>query len=479
MSALDVPFAFTAVATSDFGQGIDLITGQSRAFAAAVPSSRNQHALNNATTSTQIVASQDDYSSLVDAVVQVQGSTLTGSFSAGASLLVQSQMSESSFSLVIGATVQTRIDAVFDPSVLTLTEAAAAVLQNQGPTAFQNQYGTHVIAGFIYGGEYFATINIAFQSVAEQEAFSASASASISEGLARGSVSAQISQALASSQSEYSLNSYVSQSGNIQHLNSADADSLISACSAFTTSIQAPGDGGRRMVALGYPWSAISQVRQILQAQGQLHALDISVAQEVADVLRKEMAALDYLSRTAATLSTNSALAPAIAMLASRYGSRISSAQQRIAGLQLSQVSAMDLSAATSLCQSPTLRQALAVLAQNKVPLQWSYALDGAFTGPILNGTGSFSAALSGDPQWIRGVPHGNNGQVATVGVVCNSSGSDGYVQAAFDWNNPLNTSERGRWFGDTIDLASTDFGAISTARWPSYNWNLMNVWLM
>lgn len=479
MSALDVPFAFTATATSDLGQGVDLISGQARAFGATIPTARNQHSLNNAITSTQIVASQTDYSSLVNAVVQVQGATLTGSFSAGASLLQQSQMSASSFSLVIGATVQTRIDTLIDPSVLVLSDEAAAVLRNQGPAAFQAQYGTHVIGGFIYGGEYFASININFRSIAEQEAFSATASASISDGLAHGSVSARLSQALSSSQSNYSLNSYVMQSGNIQHLDSADADSLISACGAFVTAIQASGDGGRRVVALGYPWSAVSQVRKILQDLGQLHALDIGVAQEVANLLRTEMAALDYLTHSLAALATNTTVPAVVNTLAARYGSRASNAQQRIASLQLAQASAMDINAATGLRQSPTLSQVVNILATGKIPLQWSYALDGAFTGPILDGSGNWSAQLSGDPQWIVAIPHGNTGQVATMGVLCNQTGSDGYVQAVFDWNNPLDNSDRGRWFGPSIDLGNSDMGTISTARWPKYNWNLVNVWLM
>lgn len=473
MTDLSVPFTFTATAMSDFGQGIDLLSGEARAYGAIIPSTRRTGTLNNAITRTQIVATQDDYSSLVSAVLDAQGSTLTGSFSAGFSLLEQSQMSQSSFSVVIGTTVQTKIDVIVDPSVITLTDAAANVLKTQGPAAFQAQYGTHFIGGFIQGGEYFGTINILFSSVSDQESFSAHASGSISEGLASGSVNTQVSQALSSFHSNYSLNSYVSQSGNIEKLDSADADSMISACGTFANDLKSDPSGGRRVIALGFPWSQIAQVRQILQSLGQLHALDIAVSEDVAMILRKESAALAYLARTASSLAANGSLPPIIATLARRYGTRIDAAQQRLAGLQLAQVAQMDANAANNLCQSPTISQALAILSRGKVPVAWTYALDGAFTIPILNGGGVYEASLTGDPQWIFAAPHGNNGQVATVGILCNTSGNDGFLQAAFDWNNPLNTSERGRWFGDTIDFANSDLGTVSTARWPLFNWNL------
>jgi hypothetical protein len=118
-NALAVPYSFTAVATSEFGQGIDVISGNQCAYGAVVPSTRNQNRLNTAVTHTRIIASEDDYSSSYQAVMSVEGSTLTASFSAGASLLEQSQMSAKSFSLVIGTTVQAAIDIIIDPANVT------------------------------------------------------------------------------------------------------------------------------------------------------------------------------------------------------------------------------------------------------------------------------------------------------------------------------------------------------------------------
>jgi hypothetical protein len=410
-NALAVPYSFTAVATSEFGQGIDVISGNQCAYGAVVPSTRNQNRLNTAVTHTRIIASEDDYSSSYQAVMSVEGSTLTASFSAGASLLEQSQMSAKSFSLVIGTTVQAAIDIIIDPANVTLTDTAAGVLKSQGPEAFQSQYGTHFIGGFINGGEYFATINILFNSAADQRNFSASASGSISEGLASGKASAQFSAALSSFHSSYSLQSLVSQSGDIEHLNSADPDSLITACDNFSSTLKSDTTGGRRMVALGFPWSAIPKVRDILGQINRVCALDIGVSQDVATILRAEVATLGYLAQTAASIAANNTFQPVIGSLAAHYRDRINAAKQQIMTLSLSQVSGMSTATASSYCNSPTFKTAVDALSSGQVPVRWTYALDGAFNVPILNGSGVQAAGFSGDPHWNLNAPQWRPGR--------------------------------------------------------------------
>jgi hypothetical protein len=57
--------------------------------------------------------------------------------------------------------------------------------------------------------------------------------------------------------------------------------------------------------------------------------------------------------------------------------------------------------------------------------------------------------------------------------------GDDGYLQAVFDWNNPFQQRENGRWYGPTIVLSTGNAGTTSTSRWPLYNWNLSNAGLL
>jgi hypothetical protein len=484
---LQYPFCFPAMLGGEAGNGVDLLTGDLMQVGATVPATALvTEPINRAISHTTIVHTSDQYTSLMNAVANVQGSTLTASFSAGVNWLRQTSMSESSFSLVIGATVQSKSMLVHDLSQIALTDAAKQCLSTQGPDAFLAAYGTHCIIGHIYGGDFIGAVNIRFSSASDQTNFSASMSGKISEGLSSGSVNASFSSALSSIHNSYELDATADQNGHVSTFNSGDPDAMITAGNAFASSVTGDPNGGRQIMALGCPWSYIPAVQAILAQRKQPNALDLNVSPDVATKLRNELTALEYLINTADAITASDASTGRYrSAVVAPAKSKAVAAQNAINSLSLAQISGLSSASAQGYVRSTAIATTINAVANGNVAVAWSYAVDGTFHIPILSQSGVSVTPLLTDELWVISPQKGDRSdrgwQTANLGFFLKQDGNSVYLQGIFNWSDPYGPGG-GHWTGPAIDLTQSDdpngSPRTSTGAWQAYPWNQITVWL-
>lgn len=147
------------------GNGFDLLTLMQ--IGATVPATALvTEPINRAISHTTIVHTSDQYTSLMNAIANVQGSTLTASFSAGVNWLRQTSMSGELRSGDRRPRAEQSM-LLHDLPQIALTDAAKQCLSTQGPDAFLAAYGTHCIIGHIYGGDFIGAVNIRFSAASD------------------------------------------------------------------------------------------------------------------------------------------------------------------------------------------------------------------------------------------------------------------------------------------------------------------------
>ncbi|HEX7831873.1 MAG TPA: hypothetical protein VF787_19610 [Thermoanaerobaculia bacterium] len=475
MAQLPSPFRFTVVDGAQLGWGIDLLTGQLK-LQTVSNITTVAATLNNATFIERMISTQSDYTSLIDTVTSVQGSTLTSSFSAGVSYMKSTSVSATTFSLIIGTTVQTTSEAFADASVLELSADAEAYLIAHGPAEFMAQYGTHFIGGFIEGGDFLGSLTIRTQSATTQQQVSASMHAALSDGFAGGSFNSSFQTAYTQYASESTLE-VMQQSSGGEITPGSDADAMVAEAKLLAHNLTNGTGTSRRMIALGYTWDTIPKVNTILATNFPGQSMQIQIDPQVQALLADELNALDYQEQTAISLLGGAFVIPHQRDLLNGALSRISTARAAIGNLTIAQFASMDIPAAEQYLVSSSIAAVLTPIAQGKVAVNWVGNLDGTFQSVPAPLSGTVLLSVHGDSftsgPYVHSRPEGDSpAQMASLMISLANTNGAVTLQAQFNWSDPYGPGS-GNWYGETINLADDPSStAASVAVWPQYSWN-------
>lgn len=482
MAQLHSPFSFSFGTGADVGWGIDIVTGDLRRFAVTGISPAGTR-LDSVTTHTRSVSTASDYTSLINSVTTVQGSTLVDSFSTGVAYLRQTSMGATTFSLVIGATVQAMEYSLANPSAITLSDEAAQYLAAEGPQKFMELYGTHFIGGYITGGDFLGSVNIRTSSATTQQQIAASMHVALSSGFSGGTFDSSFKTAYSQFASESSLDSTVESNGGPVSLPS-DPDAIAAESKSFVTDLTTVPNEGRRMVALGYTWDNIPAVPALLAQHGYApDSMSITMSSEVLSILRGELSALSYLEQTAQALQGVTLPLPHQAVLLNSAIDQIASAQSAIRALTLAELGAMTVPQAQIYVASPPLSAIITPITQQKVAVQWTASLDNGFVNVPTPLAGTALLKISGDTLNVGAFLHSREGgdsrQQAILSLVLSNDNGNVSLQSIFTWQDPYGPGG-GTFDGAAINLNDpTASTAPSQATWTKFNANWVKAQLL
>jgi hypothetical protein len=307
-----------------------------------------------------IFSSSSDFENRAVLLAQHQACGLGNRFSASVEFLSSISINELCLSLFVNSNVQTSIELLDLSHSTPQVDPNALNLLKQNPAGFVQQYGTHFIGGFIYGGYFTGSLNLRTQEASQRDQLAVNLKHTEDLWFANESSSAQFKADLENTQVQYELEAHATISGQPVTVNLADPDSLMNEVETFANQLNAQQGQGVPLVAICYSWDVLPGVLQVLNGidpklRGVFQA---PVNPFVALVLSQELARQAYLQNTVSVLLNSSTnLTEAQQSLLSQSNTDLINGMVKINSLQAEDLSLLNLQSVQQYQIAETIRQ--------------------------------------------------------------------------------------------------------------------------
>jgi hypothetical protein len=381
-----------------------------------------------------VVDTAQKYTSMLDVAATVSGSAWTEdgkvNLSSAVSYMRSHRFADSELSFVIARSVMTSYSAPTTEQLkaLTLPESVKQLAASD-PAAFLDQYGTHVILGFTYGGYFFGSLTIRAGSETDMSRVRGALSVEVNDfELATGKFTTDFASTVKSMNSWYSAEKDYCLMGASQ--GDAPLDTIDEMQSFLDTKFTAQLDNlgaGTQITALCYAWDELPDVHTIPGYTSGMLTLNIDEA--VVDLLREESRGLEYALTTAQDMqaTTSCVAAQGAADLQNVYV-QIQASKAAIEDLSATQLSALSVDTAQQYLVSTGYLTQLHQIAQGRTSVYAQYYLDGAFSPNTTQDPGECG-------QWPaqRVFPTSS----ATPAVITTAQHGDGMIELGYTYVLP------------------------------------------
>jgi hypothetical protein len=198
----------------------------------------------------QVFASSSDFAFAIQRFELFQACVLGSSLSASGDFLLSTNVNETYLSLEVDSTARTRIELLDLGHSSPQLDPNAAALLKQDPAGFLNRYGTHFIGGFIYGGYFVGTLNIATNSISLKAQLASDCRETINLWLASVSATNQFKANLSATQVQYEVDAKATFIGQPVTANITDPDAMLAEVNNFASDLEAQPNQGIRLIAV-------------------------------------------------------------------------------------------------------------------------------------------------------------------------------------------------------------------------------------
>ena len=456
----------------DLGLGIEPITGQSfQPLATNLPLNEKTSFVEKRDYS--LLSSVDEYSKVVDSVIHGSVSGIGWSVSADVEYLNSSSISDTSLSFVISSRVTTKTSELDDEqSKGVKIDPAALELLAQDVERFQELYGTHFVAGFIYGGSFLGQVNINTHTSKQKESLKAAMHASISSFLS-GGLDASFQKDLNNYRSDYSVKASGAVDGAAETYEVGNIASMQAALNSFAGDLKNSKSEGRQLTAICYSWDRLPAIRDALKGR-EFRFVDSGVVEQLTEEVRK----LDYLKANVTNMIDNKCYVGSTQknkLDSLKHG--IGKAREKVQNLSLKELLNLNTDDVEKHYQvADQIEDELDTIAQGHCTLNWQVSLDGAFD-PVNQETRTLTDVRpSSNVVIVERARHHKNDTDWELGYFY------GYVDADGKFNsngkpklkaymNELNNGEKADngWI-------EPNTGETATAQWTGADWNKVTV---
>jgi hypothetical protein len=241
------------------------------------------------------ISSASEYREKIDASAEFHGKGFGWSASGSVKFMKDSVRGLTSVVFFDSVQVKTGVTNIADPDKWILNESAVKILRKD-PHKFIQNYGTHFVGGFEMGGSYVGAVTIETESSKQASELSATLSGAYSNPLINVDAKAAFSRALQESNTKYKLDarSFTEGEGTPKSYSLGNIDSMREVADNFAEKMKSE-KGGKRLVAICYPWDYLPCIRKVL---GDGNLLAREVKKEVIDLLSEELLMLEYHGAT-------------------------------------------------------------------------------------------------------------------------------------------------------------------------------------
>ena len=465
--------------TNLLGLGINCFTGRPVTSPSAISGAKPGELIDKSYAQSHKLVVQDasTYSNMLSTAASMSASGLSWSASASVSYLRDRAGSETSISLIALCDKQSSMRAV-DISGATVSQDALDYLKQHGPAAFADRYGTHYIAGLLYGGSFAGRLKITTETSEARDSVAAAVHGDLNGFGVSGSVSASFTQTVTSTSSSATMDVSNTATGGAYFVQPSDLPSLISACDNFTLADN-PGAGckGDVIALVCSGWDDFPAIQDALNHLNppQTNAFEYAAVQSKLTTLSSEFANLSYIANSCQDLKNQGRLGiPVYQTLLDQIAGVCDAHRTTIQNLSMSAVGSIDLD---NYVISGRLDPLLGNVATGQVLIEVGWSLDGAFQGET-NGKAQHLLTFDGQMRNQLTLDHGgdpgNGPQTMNINYLVGlDADGNGTVKAFMHWHDPYGPPNQLDIPGPVITPSGPTFASqTSVASWPSFPWN-------
>lgn len=353
-----------------------------------------------------LVETQESYTSTLDVAASANGSSWSEDGEAKVSASVQYLKSQSfadtEIGFLIGRTLMTSYSAPTHEQMTALQlPAAAKQLAASDPASFVDNYGTHVVVGFTYGGYFFGSLTIRAGSRHDKDRLHTALAVEINDfEMANGKFTTDFASTVKTMNSWYEATPDSTLFGSVQGTYPLDTIDQMQAFvdQHFEPNLKNSG-AGEVLSAVCFAWDMFGDVHTIPGYTSQM--LTLNIDETAMDLLKEESRRLDYALTTASDMqNTNCWIGPQGSYDLAQVKVRIANGKQAIIDLaqDLGQLQKITVDDVQQYLVSESCLQSLAELASGGTRLMAQYYLDGAFTPNTVSDPGE-AGQWSGQAQ--------------------------------------------------------------------------------
>ena len=416
------------------------------------------------------IENSDSYVSFLNVAANAEGSGWgdwgEATVKTSASFLRSQQINQHSVAFMCNSVVQTAIEALPGSaySAITLMDGMAELIV-QNPAKFLDQYGTHFIGAFTYGGSFTGSIKVQAISSRDFQDIQAKLNGSVVTVDGAGSFSSTFQSTLQGFNGNHDVEAFALVNGDVRPFTVDNAAQMQQQMEDLGQNL--PNGTGGRVTAICYPWESVEAITSLPNfVRG---SLTPTVDTDAISELQDEHNRIAYALATAQTMLDNSDYAgPSAQQQVNQIQATLQAAKGAIVEMNvetLSTISSLDppppgMTQVSNYLVAESLLQDLSNIAGRKSTINYYYFLDDAFksnTGGVSDSVVIFPTT---EPQQLQSVVTASHG--------------DGNAVAGFyfwlDGNNQLNLQayfqgpKSGSNLGQVITPSET--GSSSTASW-------------
>ena len=399
------------------GAGVNMLTGQTttQVFSKLQTTTTSSPSLSQQQVCIQ---TSDDYASLLDVTGAAEGQAWTEggqvTVSASTSFLREQKFNAQSLSFICHKSVTT-VSELPSASTLETLQLPADVSSRiiKDPQGFLNAYGTHFIAGFVYGGSFVGSIQIEAVSESDLQTIKATFATEINDfDIGKAKIDASFKQNLQSAAQTHQYTINTGANGvNPPVYDDSTVDNIQDYMdNHFVTDLGT----GVPLMAVCYPGESLPCVMNLPgYTSGTLSpAIDLGAL----NMLRNEYRRLSYAVQTAVYMQNNNIfVSPASAKALQADLAALYQVQGQIAQLDFSDLQKLDQNSVQQYLVSVQYLNDLNEIASSRAAVSWTLQLDGAFTpntqgdpGRSQTGQTIASPTSAGTPTFVVDANHGD-----------------------------------------------------------------------
>jgi hypothetical protein len=360
----------------------------------------------------KVVSSSDDYKQMIEASAYADVSSVGWSASADVNYFRQSTVGETSLAFILSSKVETKVSQLDNNQItnVKLTKEAKEWL-TKDPAKFLEIFGTHFIAGFVYGGYFMGNVVIHTETKEQVASLKASMSASINAFTASATVGSSIQQDLSNYKANYSMEAEAVIDGVPEQFEIGALDSMDQTLARFANDLKTNG-GGNQVLAICYKWEMLPDVQDVLFQAG-ITALP-TVRSDVGEGLTDEAKKLDFLQASVNSLIAGKGyIGQSQLDMLKTAQAQLQAANSKIESLSVPELLSLNADMLKDYRLADTIQAQIAPIVQGACTIIWTFNLDSTFqpngseTGTIENIKPSSEYVFFRNPQknwgtWIE-----------------------------------------------------------------------------
>lgn len=364
------------------GMGVNLVTGTATTQVFPnIPTTTKPYP--NFVNPTKCIQTSDDYVSVLDTSAKIEGQAWTEegkvSLNTSAAYLRKQHINAQTLTFVIykGSTTVSEVPSSEAVAALKLPDGIGDRILSD-PQGFLEHYGTHFIAGFVYGGSFIGTITIEAMSEQDMQRIKTTFSTEINEfGTGNAKIDGSFNDKVQSNQNTYQITA--DRNGIGVNPPKFDASSILQMQDYVDNQFVEELGTGVQIQAVCYPWEMLPCVMNLPGYQA--GTLSPQIDTGVIKTLQNEYRRLEYAAETAMYMQANTVfVSQASAQTLQNDFNAVNEALGKIEELTFSDLQKLDQNSEQQYVVSTRYLDDLNQIARGRAEVDWTVQLDGAFT---------------------------------------------------------------------------------------------------